>query len=80
MGQPSEGIGLKREEMKERILNYLEYLTDKDLQEISVEIYQIAKRRKDIEIKKQFNERREGETGGNQQICKSSSNSLSSCE
>ena len=51
--------------MKSRILNYLEYLTDKDLQEISVEIYQIAKRRKDIEIKKQFNERREGETGGN---------------
>ena len=65
MGQPPQGIGLKREEMKERILNYLEYLTDKDLQEISVEIYQIAKRRKDIEIKKQFNERREGETGGN---------------
>jgi hypothetical protein len=65
MGQPSEGIGLKREDMKSRILNYLEYLTDKDLQEISVEIYQIAKRRKDIEIKKQFNERREGETGGN---------------
>ena len=65
MGQPSEGIGLKREEMKERILNYLEYLTEKDLQEVSVEIYQIAKRRKDIEIKKQFNERREGETGGN---------------
>ena len=65
MGQPPQGIGLKREEMKERILNYLEYLTEKDLQEISVEIYQIAKRRKDIEIKKQFNERREGETGGN---------------
>ena len=65
MGQPSEGIGLKREDMKSRILNYLEYLSEKDLQEISVEIYQIAKRRKDIEIKKQFNERREGETGGN---------------
>ena len=65
MGQPPQGIGLKREEMKERILNYLEYLTEKDLQEISVEIYQIAKRRKDIEIKKQFNERREGETSGN---------------
>ena len=65
MGQPPQGIGLKREEMKERILNYLEYLTEKDLQEVSVEIYQIAKRRKDIEIKKQFNERREGETGGN---------------
>ena len=65
MGQPPQGIGLKREDMKSRILNYLEYLTDKDLQEISVEIYQIAKRRKDIEIKKQFNERREGETGGN---------------
>ena len=65
MGQPSEGIWLKREDMKSRILNYLEYLSEKDLQEISVEIYQIAKRRKDIEIKKQFNERREGETGGN---------------
>ena len=65
MGQPPQGIGLKREEMKERILNYLEYLTEKDLQEVSVEIYQIAKRRKDIEIKKQFNERREGETSGN---------------
>ena len=64
MGQPSEGIGLKREEMKERILNYLEYLTEKDLQEVSVEIYQIAKRRKDIEIKKAYNEKREEASSG----------------
>ena len=64
MGQPSEGIGLKREDMKSRILNYLEYLTDKDLQEISVEIYQIAKRRKDIEIKKAYNEKLEEASSG----------------
>ena len=64
MGQPPQGIGLKREEMKERILNYLEYLTEKDLQEVSVEIYQIAKRRKDIEIKKTYNEKREEASSG----------------
>ena len=47
MGQPPQGIGLKREEMKERILNYLEYLTHKDLQEIykldNVEVYRDIK-------------------------------------
>jgi len=59
MGQPSEGIGLKREDMKSRILNYLEYLSEKDLQEISVEMYNLSKRRKDVEIKKAFMERGE---------------------
>ena len=55
MGQQTvEGIGLKAEEMKTRILNYLEYLSEKDLQEISVEMYNLSKRRRDVRIKKEI--------------------------
>ena len=66
MGQQTvEGIGLKAEEMKTRILNYLEYLSEKDLQEISVEMYNLSKRRRDVRIKKEYNEKREGESSAN---------------
>tara|TARA_Y100000590_G_C14978765_1_gene735358 strand:- start:198 stop:398 length:201 start_codon:yes stop_codon:yes gene_type:complete len=66
MGQQTvEGIGLKAEEMKTRILNYLEYLSEKDLQEISVEMYNLSKRRRDVRIKKEYNEKRERESSAN---------------
>ena len=66
MGQQTvEGIGLKAEEMKTRILNYLEYLSEKDLQEISVEMYNLSKRRRDVRIKKEYNEKRERDSSAN---------------
>ena len=43
---------LKREDMKSRILNYLDYMNDEDLKEISVTMYHISKRRMDLKIKK----------------------------
>ena len=39
------GMGLSHEEMKERIFNYLDYMSDKDIREISTAIYNLAKRR-----------------------------------
>ena len=51
---------LKREEMKSRILNYLDYMNDDDLKEISVNLYTISKRRIDAKIKKDTDMRREG--------------------
>ena len=41
------GIDLTKDEMKNRILNYLDYLSEKDHQEILVTLYNIAKRRKE---------------------------------
>ena len=46
-------IDLTREEMKSRILNYLDYLSEKDHQEILVTLYNIAKRKQ--ESKKKMN-------------------------
>mgnify|MGYP001346810655 FL=1 len=53
---------LKREEMKSRILNYLDYMNDDDLKEISVNLYTISKRRIDAKIKKDTDMRRERES------------------
>ena len=39
------GMELKREEMKERIMNYLEYMDSKDMQDIASTLYNISKRR-----------------------------------
>ena len=38
---------------KMRILNYLDYMDDKSLQEISVALYNLAMKRREINIKKQ---------------------------
>ena len=51
---------LKREEMKSRILNYLDYMNEDDLKEISVNLYTISKRRIDAKIRKDADMRREG--------------------
>ena len=53
---------LKHEEMKNRILNYLDYMNDDDLKEISVNLYTISKRRIDAKIKKDTDMRRERES------------------
>ena len=53
---------LKREDMKTRILNYLDYMNDDDLKEISVTMYHISKRRMDLKIKKDAEMKREKES------------------
>jgi hypothetical protein len=45
------GIDLTKDEMKIRILNYLDYLSEKDHQEILVTLYNITKRRQEIKKK-----------------------------
>ena len=47
------GIDLTKDEMKNRILNYLDYLSEKYHQEILVTLYNIAKRKQ--ESKKKMN-------------------------
>ena len=57
---------LKHEEMKNSILNYLDYMNDDDLKEISVNLYNISKRRIDLKIRKDADMRREGESDASQ--------------
>ena len=45
------GIDITKNEMKNRILNYLDYLSEKDHQEILVTLYNITKRRQEIKKK-----------------------------
>ena len=47
--QKDPRIGCTKEEMMMRIENYLPYLTDDDLKIISVQLYNISKRRQDIQ-------------------------------
>ena len=47
--QKDPRIGCTKEEMMMRIENYLPYLTDNDLKVISVQLYNISKRRQDIQ-------------------------------
>ena len=37
-------MDLSKEQMKERIVNYLEYMDEKDLREISTSLYKVAMR------------------------------------
>lgn len=45
-------MDIDKPQMKERILNYLDYMEDKDLQEIATNLYNISKRREEIKRKK----------------------------
>ena len=45
------GIDLTKDEMKNRVLNYLDYLSEKDHQEILVTLYNITKRRQESKKK-----------------------------
>jgi hypothetical protein len=47
---------LDNETRKMRILNYLAYMDDKALQEISVALYELAKRRQEISNKNQLDQ------------------------
>ena len=47
--QKDPRIGCTKEEMMMRIENYLPYLADDDLKVISVQLYNISKRRQDIQ-------------------------------
>jgi hypothetical protein len=47
-------IGCTKEEMKSRIENYLPYLDDDDLKDISVQLYNIHKRRQEVQRKKEM--------------------------
>ena len=47
--QKDPRIGCTKEEMMMRIENYLPYLTEEDLKIISVQLYNISKRRQDIQ-------------------------------
>ena len=44
---------IDNETRKMRILNYLDYMDDKSLQEISVALYNLAMKRREINNKKQ---------------------------
>ena len=50
------GIDLTKDEMKNRVVNYLDYLSEKDHQEIMVVLYNIAKRREESKKKIDTNE------------------------
>ncbi len=47
-------MDLSKEQMKERIVNYLEYMDEKDLREISTSLYNVAMRLE--EYKRKHNE------------------------
>ena len=46
-------MDIDKPQMKERIMNYLEYMEDKDMQEIAAQLYSISKRRDEVKRKKE---------------------------
>ena len=46
-------MDLSKEQMKERIVNYLEYMTNKDLREIISQIYNISRKREETKLMKE---------------------------
>ena len=44
-------MGPSHEEMKERIFNYLDYMSDNDIREIMTAIYNLARRKADKRLK-----------------------------
>ena len=52
--QKDPRVGCTKEEMKSRIENYLPYLTDNDLKDIHVQIYNIHQRRQEVQRKKKM--------------------------
>jgi hypothetical protein len=47
------GMGLSHENMKERIFNYLEYMSERDIREISTAIYNLARRKADKRLREE---------------------------
>ena len=46
-------MDIEKSQMKERIMNYLDYMDDKDMQEIAAQSYNISKRRDELKRKKE---------------------------
>ena len=62
--QKDPRIGCTKEEMMMRIENYLPYLTDNDLKVISVQLYNISKRRQDNQRQQEMLKRTELKENG----------------
>ena len=45
-------MDIDKSQKKERIINYLDYMDDHDLQEIAAQLYNISKRREEVKRKK----------------------------
>ena len=45
-------MDLSKEQMKERVINYLEYMEENELQEIAATLYNLSKRRAEIKQRK----------------------------
>ena len=52
--QKDPRVGCTKEEMNSRIENYLPYLTDDDLKDIHVQLYNIHQRRQEVQRKKEM--------------------------
>ena len=46
-------MDIEKSQMKERIMNYLDYMDEKDMQEIAAQLYNISKRRDEMKRKKE---------------------------
>ena len=46
-------MDIEKSQMQERIMNYLDYMDDKDMQEIAAQLYNISKRRDELKRKKE---------------------------
>ena len=46
-------MDIEKSQMKERIMNYLAYMDEKDMQEIAAQLYNISKRRDELKRKKE---------------------------
>ena len=46
-------MDIEKSQMKERIMNYLDYMDDKDMQEIAAQLYNNSKRRDELKRKKE---------------------------
>ena len=45
-------MDIDKAQMKDRIINYLDYMDDKDMQEIATLLYNISKHREEVKRKK----------------------------
>jgi len=46
-------MDIEKSQMKERIMNYLDYMDEKDMEEIAAQLYNISKKRDELKRKKE---------------------------
>ena len=46
-------MDIEKSQMKERIMNYLDYMDEKDMQDIAAQLYNISKRSDELKRKKE---------------------------